>query len=141
MALLIATPTALLFCALALVLTNVYAPKAAPPREVSAVDLMAKLLPDIEKTVNIYAYKDAEIVELRMLRDGAPRISGVLKNKTDHVISVECDIDLANVDGSRISTATERVEKAPALSSMPFEFPVHNPETAYALVRKMRTVQ
>jgi len=24
---------------------------------------------------------------------------------------------------------------------MPFEFPVHNPETAYALVRKMRTVQ
>jgi hypothetical protein len=24
---------------------------------------------------------------------------------------------------------------------MPFEFPVHNPETTYALVRKMRTVQ
>lgn len=140
LALVIATPTALLVFALALVFTNVYAPKAAPPKEVSAAEMMAKLLPDLEKTANVDTYKDAEIAELRVLRDGAPRIAGILKNKTDRVISVEFDLDLTNLDGSRVGTATERVEKAPALSSLPFEFPVHNPEVAYALVRKVRTV-
>jgi hypothetical protein len=140
LALVIATPTALLFCALALVFSNVYSPKAAPPREISAAEIMANLLPDLEKTVNIDTNKDAEILQLRVLRDGPPRVVGILKNMTDRVISVEFDIDLTDLNGSRVSTSTERVEKAPPNSSIPFEFPV-NPEAGYALVRKVRTVQ
>jgi hypothetical protein len=141
LALVIATPTALLFFALALVFTNVYAPKTAPPKEVSAAEIMAKLLPNLEKTVNIDTYKDAEIMELRVLRDGPPRVSGILKNKTGRVISVEFDLDIASLSGSRVSSSTQRVDKAPPNSSTPFEFPAGNSEAAYALVRQIRTVQ
>jgi hypothetical protein len=80
-------------------------------------------------------------MELRVMREGAPRISGKLQNKTDRTISVEFDLDLANLAGSRVSTITERVDNAPPKSSTPFDFPAGNSEAAYALVRKMRTVQ
>ena len=45
--LLVAAPTLLLFCALVLIFTNVYSPKAAPPKEVSPREVMKRLLPDL----------------------------------------------------------------------------------------------
>jgi hypothetical protein len=141
LALLIAIPVALVFGALALVFTNVYTPKAPPPKEVSAAEMLARLLPDLQKTSGINAYKDAEIVELRVAPGAAPRIAGVLKNNTDRVISVEFELDLVSIRGSRVGAATWRVDKAPPNASVPFDFPAGNSEAVYVLVRKMRTVQ
>jgi hypothetical protein len=141
LALVIATPTALLFCALGLVFTNVYSPTPPPPKEVSAAEIMAKLLPDLQKTANVGTYKDAEVTEVRVLREGAPRVAGIMKNKTGRVISVEFDLDLANLGGSRVATTTQHLDKLQPNSSTPFEFPAGDPAAAYALIREIRTVQ
>ena len=143
-ALLIAIPAALVFGVLALVFANVYAPKAPPPKEVSAAEILAKLLPDLQKTSGINAYKDAEIVELRVAPGAAPRIVGAIRNKTDRVISVEFELDLVKRVGdnaTRVGGAIGRVDKAPPNASVPFDFPAGNPEAESATVRKIRTVQ
>lgn len=137
----IAIPTVVACGVLALVFTHVYAPKTTPPKELTPAEIMTKLLPDLEKTAHIETYKDAEFVELRVVRDGAPRVAGVLKNNTDRVISVEFDLDLANIGGSRVATTTERINHAAPGVPTPFEFPAAHPDAMYALVRQMRTVE
>jgi len=141
--LMIGVPMAVMFVALALIFTNVFSPKAAPPpKPLTPAEMMANLLPDLQDTVHIDAYTDAEITSLRVVRDeGAPRISGMIKNKTDHAITVELDMDLADANGSRVSTLTERVSNAQPNASTQFEFPADNPDTMYAIVRKIRSVQ
>jgi hypothetical protein len=141
LALTIAIPTGLVFGVLALVFNRVYAPKSAPPKEVTAAEILKNLLPDVEKTVKINAYTDSEIVELRVLRNGPPRIVGALRNKTDRVISVEFDLAFSDQQGSRVGSATERVDNAPPNATVPFEFPVSSSEAVYAIVRKMRTAR
>jgi hypothetical protein len=101
---------------------------------------MAKLLPNLEKTVHLDTYKDAEVVQLLVRREGTVRISGILKNNTDHAISVEIDFNLVDRDGSRLGSVTRRVNSAPPNGSTPFEFPAGNPDAAFALVRQLRTV-
>ena len=148
-ALLIAIPAVLVFGALALVaclfaVVAGAAPKAAPPKEVSAAEILAKLLPDLQKTSGINAYKDAEIVELRVAPGAAPRIVGAIRNKTDRVISVEFELDLVKRVGdnaTRVGGAIGRVDKAPPNASVPFDFPAGNPEAESATVRKILTVQ
>jgi hypothetical protein len=136
-----AIPTALLLGALVLVFTNVYTPEAAPPKEASAKEILAKLFPDLEKTVQIDTYTDAEFVQLTVRRDGPKALTGLLRNKTDHVISVEFEADLANLRGARVGSVTERVEKVPPRASVPFEFPINNsPDAAMALLHHARTV-
>jgi hypothetical protein len=140
--LLIGIPTAILFVALALVFTNVFSPKTAPPKPLTPTDLMANLLPNLQDTVHIRAYTDAEIASLRVVREvGPPRISGAIKNKTSHAITVELDIDLADRNGSRVASITERVSNAQPNAVTQFEFPVANPTTTYAIVRKIRPVR
>jgi hypothetical protein len=143
-AVLIAIPAVLVFGALALVFNHVYRPKAAPPRVVTAAELLAKLLPDLEKTSGVNAYKDAEIVEVHVVPGGAPRIAGVLKNNTDREISVEFDLDLLKNQSnraSRVGGATGRVNRVPPNASVPFDFPAGNSAAVYALVRKIRTMR
>ncbi len=137
----IAVPGALLLGALALVFTNVYAPTAAPPKETPASEILAKLLPNLEKTIQLDKYPDAEFVELRVRRDGPRALVGVLRNKTDRVISVEFDADLADLNGARVGSITKRVEKAPAKGLISFEFPLDNADAAVVFIRRMRTAQ
>jgi hypothetical protein len=141
--LLIGIPMTLMFVALALIFTNVFSPKAAPPpKPLTPTEMMANLLPDLQNTVHINAYTDAEITALRVVRDeGPPRVVGAVKNKTDHAITVELDLDLADAKGSRVSSATERVSAAAPNASTQFEFPAGNPDTMYAIVRKIRSVK
>jgi hypothetical protein len=139
--LLVAAPTLLLFCALALIFTNVYSPKAAPPKEVSPREVMKRLLPDLENTVHLDAHPDSEVGELRVLHDGAPRVTGFLKNKTNRLISVEIDLDFLDVNGSRVGSITERVDNAQPNASTPFEFPAGNSAAEIAFVRKIHTVR
>jgi hypothetical protein len=138
--LLIGIPTAILFVALALVFTNVFSPKTAPPKVLTPSELMANLLPDLQDTVHIDEYTDAEITSLSVVREvGPPRIAGAIKNKTDHAISVDLDIDLADKNGSRVGSVTERVSNAQPNAVTQFEFPAGYP-TAMHAIGKIRPV-
>ena len=139
--LLVGIPLLLMFGALSLIFTNVFAPKAPPPKQLTPAEMMASLLPDLEKKVNIKEYTDAEIVELRVVRDGAPRVVGTVRNKTDHVVSMDLDVEVADSKGSRVATVTERVDATRPNGDTHFEFAAGDPDATYALVRKIRPVR
>ena len=125
----------LLAGAVTLGLSYLYAPKTEP----TAAEIVAHLLPDLEKTID-RTPKQAEILDLRPDTAGSPKIIGTLRNHTDRTISVEFTVDLTDGDGSKLEAVTERVEKAPAKTDVPFQFPITDENAAIAVVRSLRVV-
>jgi hypothetical protein len=109
--------------------------------EPTPAEIVAKLLPDLDKNLKIRANADAELNEVRIVPGEAPRISGMLTNKTARVISIEFVLDLTDANGSRIGAVAERVENIPPRSAAPFDFVLNQPGAAFALVREIRTLR
>jgi hypothetical protein len=137
--LVIGIPCLLLAGGVALGLSHLWAPKTAPPKEPTAAEIVAHLLPDLEKTVDLTP-REAEIQDLHPDTTGSPKIIGTLKNNTDRTISVEFRVALTDIHGSKLDEVTERVEKAPAKTAVPFEFPIVDENAAIAVVRSLRVV-
>ena len=137
----IGVPLVVLGAAVAVGLSNLIPRKTAPPREPTAAEIVARLLPDVEKRVKIDVNQDAELLEVRVDRGPAPRITGVLKNKTDRVITVEMVLDLTDEMGSRVGAVDGRVEKAAPGTGTAFQFPLAQKDAAFALVRELKTVK
>lgn len=132
--LVIGVPCVLLAGAVGLGLSHLYAPQSAPPKEPTPAEIVAKLLPGLEKTVDLTP-REVEIEYLHPETVGSPKLVGSLKNNTDRTVTVEFTADLADIHGSKIDSVTERVEKAPPKTSVSFEFPIDDPEAAIAVVR------
>ena len=136
--LVVGTPIAIILAGATLLFTNVLTPQARPPKEPTGEERLQNLLPDLQKTIHIDTVEGAEVSELRVLRDGPPRVTGVMTNNTDHALSVELDLELVDKSGSRLGSLTQRIENAQPHSSTRFEFAAEDPTTMYALVRKIR---
>ena len=136
----VATPCLVVAVIGGLFLNGVFRPKTAPPKELTAADLIAKVLPGVGDT-KLDSNADAEVAEVTVDRRGAGRVVGVLKNKTDHVISVDLVLYFVNGNGSRVGSDVKRVENAPARSSFPFDFPLRWADAAHVLVKEIRTVK
>ena len=132
--LVIGVPCVLLAGAMGLGLSHLYAPQSAPPKEPTPAEIVANLLPGLEKTVDLTP-REVEIEYLHPETVGSPKLVGSLKNNTDRTVTVEFTADLADIHGSKIDSVTERVEKAPPKTSVSFEFPIDDPEAAIAVVR------
>jgi hypothetical protein len=137
--LVIGVPCLLLAGMVALGLSHLYAPKTAPPKEPTPAEIVANLLPDIEKTVDT-RQKDVEILDVHPDVSASPRIVGTLRNNSTRTVTVEFTIDLTNRNGSKVDAITQRVENTPAKSSVPFAFPIRERSAAIALVRTLRVV-
>jgi hypothetical protein len=111
-----------------------FAPERAPSKEPTAAQIVANLLPELEKTVDGKP-QEVEIQDLHPETAGRPRIVGTLKNNTGREVAVEFIVDLTDIRGSTLDAVTERVAKAPAKSSVPFEFPIEDKDAFTALVR------
>ncbi len=142
MALIIAGPCVLLCGALALAMTNLI-PRTAPPppRQPTPAEIVAKLLPDLDKTVKIDTNQDAELVEVSVQRGDVPKIAGLLRNRTDRPVTMEFELELTDEAGSRIGAVVGRVENAPAKNTIPFQINIKQKNAAFAVVREMRTVR
>ncbi len=132
--LLIAIPLALLVGGVALGLSHLYAPRTAPPRPPTPAEIAASLPLDLTKDIDTTPM-EAEIQELHPDTFGSPKLVGTLRNNTDRTIAVEFTVDLTDRGLSAIDAVTERVEKAPAKSTVPFQFPIKDANAAYAVVR------
>jgi hypothetical protein len=132
--LVIGIPCLLVAGAVGLGAIHLFVPKAAPPKEPTQAEIVAHLLPDIEKGVDTTP-REAEISEIYPDTTGAPKLKGTLKNNTDHTISVEFTVDLWDGAGSKIDSLNGHVENAPAKSGVPFQFPINDPTAAGANVR------
>jgi hypothetical protein len=141
LALIVGIPCVALAFAVGLALSDLFPHEPVAPREATPAEIMAKLLPDLEKTVKINANPDAELAEVRVVQGDAPRLSGMLSNKTTRAISIEFVLDLTDANGSRLGAVTERVDNIPARSAAPFDFVLKQPGAAFALVREVRTLR
>ena len=138
----VAVPALFLLAVMAVAFSNLFSPSSAPPHEPTPAEVVAKLLPDLEKTIEIDVNKDAELVEVHVERSSAsPRITGLLRNRTDRPISVEFALELTDDAGSRLGAVVGRVDKAPPKNTIPFQFPIKQENAAFALVREMHTIQ
>ena len=137
--LVIGIPCLLLAGGVALGLSHLWAPKPAPVREPTPAEIVAGLLPDLEKTVDLKP-REAEIQDLHPETGDSPKIIGTLRNNTDHSISVEFTVALADADGSKLDEVAERMEKVPAKTAVPFQFPIREENAVIAVVRSLRVV-
>ena len=132
--LLIAIPGLVLAGAVALGLSHMYAPKRLDPNLPTRAEIIASLPVDLAKDMVPVAL-DVQIQDLHPDTTGSPKLVGALRNNTDRTISVEFTVDLTNRRGSRVDAVTPRVEKAPAKSSVAFQFPIPDADAAFAVVR------
>jgi hypothetical protein len=114
-------------------------PETKPQKELTAKEIAAKLLPNLDKNIHLTTNPDIQVVEVAVKRAGsASRLVGVVKNTTTHEIAaVELVVDLTDVTGSQVGGVNGTVEKIPASATKTFEFPVHQADAAFALVREI----
>jgi hypothetical protein len=141
LSLIVGVPCVALASTVALALSSLFPHEPALTREPAASEIMARLLPDLDKTVNVNISPDAELAEVRVVQGDAPRLSGLLTNKTTGAISIEFVLDLTDANGSRLGAVTERVDNIPARSAAPFDFVLRQSGVAFATVRKIRTLR
>jgi hypothetical protein len=140
--LVVGTPLVLLVGAATLFFTNVFTPQTPPPpKEPTNAEKLARLLPDLQNTVHIDALEGIGVDELRVLRDGPPKVTGLVTNKTDAAMSVDIDLELADRSGSRLGSVTQMVKNVPPHSSARFEFAAADPTAMYAIVKKIRRAE
>jgi hypothetical protein len=132
--LLIAIPLALLLGGVALGLSHLYAPKTAPPRPPTPAEIAASIPLDLTKDLDTTPM-EAEIQELHTDTFGSPKLVGRLRNNTDHTITVEFTVDLADRGQSKVESVSGRVENVPAKSTVPFQFPIKDANAAFAVVQ------
>ncbi|MBZ5585686.1 MAG: FxLYD domain-containing protein [Acidobacteriia bacterium] len=137
----IGAPCVLLLAALAVAMSNMLPKSATPLHEPTPAEIVAKLLPDLDKTVKLDVNRDAEVVEVHAEKGPGARITGLVRNRTNRAISVEVTLELTDDAGSRLGAVEGRVDKIPPRNTIPFQFPAKETHAAFALVREIRTVQ
>ena len=135
-------PAVLLIAALTLVFGTILIPKAPPSaKPISAAEIAAKVLPNLEKTVNIEQYKDADMVEIGVDRAVTPpRLRGKLQNNTNRKLSVSFVVDLTDFDGTRVGAEAQQLTNVPPHESVLFDFPMKPTTATVALMREIHTI-
>ncbi len=140
--LILGMPGLLVVGVIALMFAKILIPKAPPPpKQLTNAEIIAQILPELEKTVSIERYEDAEILEIGVDRAASPpKLRGKIRNNTGRELSVAFSADLSEFDGTRVGAVSERVLDIPAHESVLFDFPLKPTTAAVALVRQIRTI-
>jgi hypothetical protein len=133
---LIAIPCLILAAGIAVILSSFLGPpETTPQKEMTAAEITAKLLPNIDKDLKLAPPPDVQVVEVRV--DGS-RLVGLVKNSTTREIAAaELVFDLTNATGSQVGAVNGTVEKIPASGTKDFQFPIKQGDAAFALVREV----
>ena len=134
---LIAVPCLVLALALGVTLSRLFDPPASkPPKELSAKEVAARLLPNLDKEIKVATNPDVQVVEVAVHHDGGSRLVGVVRNTTTHEIAaVDLFVDLTDSTGSQVGAVSGTVEKLPPSATKDFQFPIKQRNAAFALVR------
>jgi len=111
--------------------------RVMPPeqKQLSNAEVAQRMLPDLNKDLNLETNKEVQIANVVV---GAGKITGILKNNTDRIITdVEVVFDLASNTGSRVGAASVKVARIEPHGSAPFANPVPQQDAAYAIVREV----
>ncbi len=136
---LIGIPCLVLLVAVGFVLSSLMSPpEAKPTKEVSASEIAAKMLPDMNKDLHLSTNHDVEVMDVKVETAGGTKLVGTLRNTTAHEIAVaEVIVDLTNLSGSQLGAVSATVEKLPANGTKSFSTPIRQSDAAFALVREV----
>jgi hypothetical protein len=135
---LIAIPCLVLAIGIGVVLSNLIDPPVAKPaKQPTPAELAAKLLPNLDKNIQLKPPSDLQVLEIRVIDS---RVVGALKNTASHDIpSAEIVVDLTNAAGSQVGAVSGIVDRVPALGSKGFQIPITQRDAAFGLVREIKS--
>ncbi len=136
---LIAVPCLVLAIAMGIALSKILdPPEVAPAKELSAKELAAKILPNMDKDLKLASNPDVQVVEVTIRHEGGSHLKGVVKNTTTHEIAyVDLTVDLTDATGSQVGAVSGTIERVPPSSNKDFTFPIKQRDAAFALVREI----
>jgi hypothetical protein len=113
-------------------------PEAKPQKELTAREVAAKLLPNMDKDIKLPTNPDVQVLEVAVHHDGGSRLVGAVRNMTSHSLpSVEVTVDLTDTTGSQLGGMSGIITDIPAKGDKAFTFPVKQKDAAFALVREI----
>jgi hypothetical protein len=129
-------PCAVLAMGIGVMLSDVLdPPKATPPKEPTAAEINAGLLPNLVKDLKLAPPSVVQVLEVRV--EGS-RLAGEVNNTTTREIAaVELVVDLTNAAGSHVGAVRVTVEKLPPSGRKEFQVPLDVGAAAFAIVREI----
>ena len=132
---LIGIPCLVLLAGIGITLSSILDPPLAKPaRELTAAEISAKLLPNMDKDFKLAPAPEVQVLEARV--DGT-RLSGKVKNTSAREIAAELVIDLTDAEGSQVGAVSTVVEKIPPSGTKDFEISIKQRNAATAMVREV----
>jgi hypothetical protein len=112
----------------------------APPQELTPAQIAAKMLPDLNRPIDLNVNTEIELLEVRVARTEPMRLVGEVHNRTDRAIAhAEMVFDVTDARGSRLGAVSVPVDRIPPNTTVPFLLPIEQRTAAFALVRELRT--
>ena len=138
----IGIPCLILAVGVGVTLSNILnPPEARPAAELTAKEISAKLLPDLDANLKLDMNSDLEAVEVKIDHTGGSHVSGVVRNRTDHDISsAHLVLDLTDINGSQVGGVEVPIQNIQAQKTKTFSHPIAQPTAAFALVREVGPV-
>jgi hypothetical protein len=110
-------------------------PEPKPAKELTAAEITAKLLPNMDKDFKLAPASDLQVLEAKV--DGTRLVGKVKNTSTTEIAGAELVIDLTDVDGSQVGAVSALVEKIPPSGTRSFEVPIKQRYAAAAIVREV----
>jgi hypothetical protein len=110
-------------------------PAPKPDKELTAAEITAKLLPNMDKDFKLAPASDVQVLEAKV--DGTRLVGKVKNTSTREIAGAELVIDLTDVDGSQVGAVSAFVEKIPPSGTRSFEVPIKQRNAAAAMVREV----
>jgi hypothetical protein len=138
--LVIAVPCILVAVGVAFGVLGLIEKREAPPKELTPAQVAAKMLPDLNRPLDLNVNNDVEVLEVRIARSDPPRLVGEAHNRTSRTIAhAEMVFDLTDSHGSRLGAVSAPVERIPPNGTVSFQLPIEQHSAAFALVREVHT--
>jgi hypothetical protein len=133
---LIGVPCLVLFVAMGFLLSSLLdPPEPKPVKELTAAEISAKLLPNMEKDFKLGPSSAVQVLEAKV--DGTRLVGKVKNSSTKEIATAELVIDLTDPEGSQVGAVIVIVEKIPPSGTKGFEISIRQRNAANALVREV----
>ena len=137
----IAVPCLILAGVTVLGLSHVFRAKLpGPAPEPSAAELAAKLLPNVDKSIQIEVNKAVQVLDAHVESEGGMKVAGTVKNNTDRPIhTTEIILNLTDTTGSFLGAVSAQVDNLAPNATAKFQIAIEQKDAAFALVREVQT--
>jgi hypothetical protein len=97
------------------------------------------MLPDLTD-IKIESNRDVDVVEIRVEKGDSIRVTGTLKNKSNHpVASADIACEVTDSGGTQLTALSIHADNLPPGGTRDFAIPITQQDAAFVLVRSITT--